>query len=101
MLNADLNKLLTDNEIKNFQFTRDIQKYEKLILQKISKIQNQKVIPLEMNQIEKLLPKHSNSLNQNENNIKKENKNNRIVNINKNTNDEIEQKIPYSTEKRL
>ena len=97
MLNADLNKLLTDNEIKNFQFARDIQKYEKLILQKISKIQNQKVIPLEMNQIEKLLPKHSNSLNQNENVLKKE-KNNRIIKKN-DENKNIEQKIPYSTEK--
>jgi hypothetical protein len=99
MLNTDLNKLLTDNEIKNFQFAKDIQKYEKIILQKVSKLQNPKVIPLEMNQIEKLLPKHSDSLNQKE--INNENKkNNRLINVKNNENDNLNKNnIPYSTEK--
>ena len=121
MLTNDINKMLTEKEINNFDFGRDIKKYEKNVLSKVSKIQKTNYVPLEMNKINKLLPKNNNENIQNDNiiinNKEKEigNENekniilkekiippqikNNIFNNNNINSNENKEEVPYSTER--
>ena len=116
MLTNDVNKMMTEKEINNFDFSRDIKKYEKKVLTKVSNIQKTKYVPLNMDKINELLPKSNNENIKNDNNIILENKenekkeikkenikipNNIINNVNLNNNNinENKEEVPYSTER--
>ena len=54
---SDVSKALSEKEMKTFNLGTALTKYEKMILEKISKIESKKPIGLEMDHINQLLPK--------------------------------------------
>ena len=51
---------MIEKEKNNFDFSRDIKKYEKKLLTKLSNIQKTKYVPLNMDKINVLLSKSNN-----------------------------------------
>lgn len=53
----DISSHMKDKDVQSFNFSTSIIKYEKLILEKVSKYESKQSLGLEMNQIKDLLPK--------------------------------------------
>lgn len=57
---SDISKALPEKDVKNFNLGTGLSKFEKLILEKISKLESKKSCVLEMDHINQLLPKQKN-----------------------------------------
>lgn len=116
---SDISKALPEKDVKNFNLGTGLSKFEKLILEKISKLESKKRTVLEMDHINQLLPKQNKEqkeiknesktekkekeVNENNHEVQEKIKNEKLfseLRENKpNPNYEKETGIPYSTEK--